>query len=63
MTQGCGTDCFVCHQVDKVIQATPEHGVIGECIACHDSIKPQQLFYKVPNALPQGFELQKHFQR
>ena len=61
MATGCGTDCFVCHAVEKVVAATPEHEVINACIECHEGLKPAQIFYKMPATLPKGFELIKGF--
>jgi hypothetical protein len=34
----CGADCFDCHSVAKVMESSPAHKVIGQCIDCHKKL-------------------------
>jgi len=35
----CGSDCFECHSISKVIGSAKEHGVLKRCISCHEKLK------------------------
>jgi len=50
----CGADCFDCHSVAKVMNSSPAHKVIGQCIDCHKKLSSDPTVEDLYNQLIGG---------